>query len=146
MAPSTTAPRRTIKASWSKETKSSGGSFETTSPTITLDELAIAKGLARVDMLKIDIDGYDYFALQGAVGILARYRPIIFIELSDDEARRCGHSLADTFALLTAAGYQGYTPGTYSPLPTQPTEQEIRAINGSNGFFLPSERSLGSYL
>jgi len=52
--------------------------------TIALDSLQ----LPRVDMIKIDIEGMEQYALEGAKAILATHRPIVLIEWmkSDKEA------------------------------------------------------------
>jgi FkbM family methyltransferase len=46
-------------------------------PMVTLD--AAVSG--RVDLLKIDVDGYEGFVLEGAQGLLERERPALFLEL-----------------------------------------------------------------
>jgi FkbM family methyltransferase len=46
--------------------------------TITLDSL----NLQECDLLKIDIQGYEYYAFLGAENLLATYKPIIFLENS----------------------------------------------------------------
>jgi len=50
---------------------------------ITLDSLQLPK----CDLIKIDIQGYEYFAFLGAQKLLQNYRPVILLEnpLSEDE-------------------------------------------------------------
>jgi methyltransferase FkbM-like protein len=49
--------------------------------TITLDDLAAAHGLARVDLIKIDTDGHELEVLKGAVRILKELRPAVIFEV-----------------------------------------------------------------
>ncbi len=44
-------------------------------PSVTLDELVEAHGLARLDFVKMDIEGAEVRALRGATATLRRFRP-----------------------------------------------------------------------
>lgn len=58
-----------------------------TIPVITLDALAEAQKLPRVDFIKMDIEGAERYALRGAAQILQRWRPRLAIasyHLKDD--------------------------------------------------------------
>jgi FkbM family methyltransferase len=46
----------------------------------TLDELAARLGLARLDWVKIDVEGAEFGVLQGGEGTLRRFRPNLLIE------------------------------------------------------------------
>ncbi|HUZ62797.1 MAG TPA: FkbM family methyltransferase [Acetobacteraceae bacterium] len=72
---------------------------------ITLDDFADAVGLARLDCVKIDVDGFDLEVLKGAAETLARFDPWVIVELNHALATR-GQSVGE--ALLWLAG-QGYT-------------------------------------
>jgi FkbM family methyltransferase len=52
-------------------------------PTATLDEFLAFSGLLNtpVTMIKIDVEGHEYPILDGAVATIARWRPIIFVEV-----------------------------------------------------------------
>ena len=71
----------------------------------TLDEFAQDAGLARLDCVKIDVDGFDLEVLRGAAETLARFDPWVIVELNHALATR-GQSVGE--ALLWLAG-QGYT-------------------------------------
>lgn len=71
----------------------------------TLDDFAQDAGLARLDCVKIDVDGFDLEVLKGAVQTLARFDPWVIVELNHALATR-GQSVGE--ALLWLAG-QGYT-------------------------------------
>ena len=51
-------------------------------PITTLDDwTARVEGLHRLDLIKLDIEGQELAALQGAAGLLRRYRPAIVCEI-----------------------------------------------------------------
>lgn len=53
-------------------------------PTTTLDEAATAQGLNRVDMIKVDVEGFELGVFQGSVRILRQTpAPVIIFEFND---------------------------------------------------------------
>jgi FkbM family methyltransferase len=52
-------------------------------PMVRIDEL----GLDHLDFLKLDVEGYEYFALLGAAETIARCQPVIVIEEKDFKRR-----------------------------------------------------------
>ncbi len=50
--------------------------------TITLDGYVKAHEIARVDFIKLDVDGYEPAALRGMAHVLRTFRPAVMIELS----------------------------------------------------------------
>lgn len=74
-----------------------------------LDDLVEREEVARVDVLKLDIEGAELFALLGAAKILEHFRPIILIELSDRTLERQGCSTFQIWDLLVSYGYTLFT-------------------------------------
>jgi FkbM family methyltransferase len=75
----------------------------------TLDGFRDEQRLARIDVLKIDVEGGEQLVLQGAKGLLASLEaPIIMFEVCDTLARRFGTSCAEIKDLLETAGYSIY--------------------------------------
>lgn len=73
----------------------------TSVPMIRLDEL----GLTDLDLLQLDIEGYEGPALRGAEATIARCRPILHLELRDlNTADGCRTS--DIVAWLRPRGYR----------------------------------------
>jgi FkbM family methyltransferase len=74
---------------------------------ITLDEFCRAEGLARIDLLKMDIQGGEAMALKGAAHLLERravrliYTEVLFAPLYDGQASFC-----DVQGILSGYGYQ----------------------------------------
>jgi FkbM family methyltransferase len=57
-------------------------------PVRSLDELLTE----RVDLIKIDVEGYEGFVLEGACKVIERDRPVIFLEFHPTAAAQFGHS------------------------------------------------------
>jgi FkbM family methyltransferase len=48
---------------------------------MTLDRFVDAHGLTSVELVRMDIEGYEFTALDGMIGTLREFRPLIFLEL-----------------------------------------------------------------
>jgi len=70
----------------------------------SLDDFA--RGLTRLDLLKIDVEGSETAVLQGARESLKRFRPIIVVEAYDPSLRQLGTSAAELLQLLRDSGYE----------------------------------------
>jgi len=76
----------------------------TTVKVVVLADDLRARGVARVDFLKIDIEGYDFFALKGFDW---SYTPrFVLYEFEDGKTIRLGYSLADSVAFMSGLGYR----------------------------------------
>jgi FkbM family methyltransferase len=69
-------------------------------PVERLDAVIDRLGVARVDVIKIDVEGAEMHVLEGARGTLASQRPILMVEANDDALRAQGASTAALFAFL----------------------------------------------
>jgi hypothetical protein len=74
-------------------------------PARTLDDIIRDTGVSRVDVVKIDVEGAEMLVLKGAVNTLARYHPMVIVELLDAQLRAMGSSEAEVRAFLQAHGY-----------------------------------------
>jgi len=72
-----------------------------TTPIGTLDDCEILKAVTGpVTAIKLDVENFEYFVLNGAAETLAAHRPLIYTELWENENRqRC-------FELLSSMGYR----------------------------------------
>jgi FkbM family methyltransferase len=74
-------------------------------PLRTLDD--IREELAfRPDVMKVDVEGYEIFALQGARRILAEDRPLLFLEVHAQQLQELGGSMRELWDLLAEVGYR----------------------------------------
>jgi len=84
--------------------------------TISLDQFAQVRRLQRIDAIKFDIEGGECAALAGAAKVLARFRPRLILELSQDAVESHGVSAEGLMASVLAAGYRLYHVGSEAQL------------------------------
>ncbi len=69
-------------------------------PVQPLDDVAELQGLPEIVAIKMDVENFEYYVLQGAKGIIKKHRPIIYCELWNDERREL------CFNYFTEIGYK----------------------------------------
>lgn len=86
-----------------------------------LDDIVQQEGLQRVDVIKMDIEGAEFLALQGAEETLAQFHPTMLLELSDRTLKHQGCSSEQVWDFLTQSGYRIYVldGNTGLPVPAQ---------------------------
>jgi len=72
-------------------------------PSETLDTLLFTQ-LPRVDLLKVDVEGYEMFVFQGASHLLGITACVLF-ESWETHARKYGYGTAEVFDLLATHGF-----------------------------------------
>ena len=72
---------------------------------ITIDEYIEKKNLKRVDMIKIDIEGAEWFALRGMQNTINLFKPLILMEVSDDVMLNGPFKGKDIFDLMKSMNY-----------------------------------------
>lgn len=70
----------------------------------TLDSLSFTK----VDLVKIDVEGFEFQVLQGAREILAREKPTVIVEILRKWSKSFDNTPQDSFNLLMNMGYECY--------------------------------------
>ncbi len=87
-------------------------------PVLAFDDWARGAGLLRIDLIKIDVEGYELPVLEGMRETLGRMRPPVHLECAPQAYPLLGRSAADLAALLTDLGYAAYD--AQSLLPAEP--------------------------
>ena len=78
-------------------------------PCNTLENWVAEQGLARLDVLKVDIEGAEPLMFRGAMGSIEKFLPVILGEFNHWWGARHGFSLAaDCFDPLWDLGYQPF--------------------------------------
>jgi FkbM family methyltransferase len=102
----------------------------------TIDDLAAALALERLDFIKADIEGAELRMLEGARGSLARFRPRLFLELVEGHLARAGDTLEAAFAFLSAAGYRTFSLGADGSF------SAVAALHGGDFWCFPADDPL----
>ncbi|MBX3298117.1 MAG: FkbM family methyltransferase [Acidobacteria bacterium] len=74
----------------------------------TLDEKVEDLGLARLDIIKIDIEGAELPALRGAKNCIERFRPTILIEINQEMYTSAGYTVGDVTSFFRMFDYDFY--------------------------------------
>ncbi|MFT0892668.1 FkbM family methyltransferase [Pseudochelatococcus sp. G4_1912] len=90
--------------------------------TTTLDTLAAELALPRVDLIKIDVEGFEANVLAGARGTLMNWHPTVIFEINTDTLKRSGRPLDGAWKELEAQGYAFFKMEGrhFQPLTTMP--------------------------
>ena len=81
---------------------------ETKVPGICLDEYLASKGITKVDLIKIDIEGGELDAFRGAGQLLEVVRPVIICEVLDWVTRPWGYPARELVEFLVRLDYQWF--------------------------------------
>ena len=98
----------------------------------TLDRFVEREAIDRLDLIKIDVDGHEYPVLKGALKTLARFRPVLVMEISPYVHNEQKHGFGALVGLLRDAGYLLQDAGTWKPLPLRADELEALIPDGAS--------------
>jgi FkbM family methyltransferase len=74
----------------------------------TLDQWTATQKPARVDCIKIDVEGAEMDVLSGASSVLQQYKPVILIEIIASLLTKFNSTPSSIYQLLSASGYTAY--------------------------------------
>lgn len=101
-----------------------GGSIEV--PCCTLDEFCTSQGVARINFLKVDVEGFELAVFQGAGRLIAENRvDHICFEISKDPLKGAGIESRMVFEALERHGYSAYRFDTSSGRFSGPVEDTL---------------------
>jgi len=69
--------------------------------TVKIDDLE----LDRVDFVKIDVQGYEKFVLEGMIHTIEKTSPLLVVEFEDHQLSKFGYQSSDLVQLLKGLGY-----------------------------------------
>lgn len=97
------------------DNSNSGGTYVTkivgnnrrglTIESITLDQYVQQKGIQLIDLLKVDVEGFETNVIKGGISSIEKFKPILFLEFSDENLKRTGSSAVDLIQLLHQLDY-----------------------------------------
>jgi FkbM family methyltransferase len=102
-------------------------------PVRSLDAVVEQLGLSRLDVVKIDVQGYECQVLAGMRETLARHTPAVVFEYESWAWEKAQTRLADASALFAAADYRLYRFGgedrtVIEPLSGQGTPEHVELL------------------
>jgi FkbM family methyltransferase len=105
ITPTTSLDTMAFAASWDIKDGSSKNATEQNILFTTLDKYVHKTGIQQLDVLKIDVDGYEFKIIKGGYETISRLHPVIIIELSECLLHYVGDRLEDLLSILYSLGY-----------------------------------------
>lgn len=87
--------------------KNSGGNAQQIIIKVA-DELSEIQSLSRLDLVKIDVEGFEFQVLKGLKNTLKKHRPRIIFEYDHNYWENNGQKMSDCYDFLNSFGYQLY--------------------------------------
>lgn len=96
-----------------------------------LDTWVEQQSLDKVDLIKIDVDGFEGFVISGGRETIGRHRPAILIEASIDQSK---DGRPDPFAELEALGYRFIATESGEPMLAADIRQRLDHLTEKDSF------------
>jgi FkbM family methyltransferase len=77
-------------------------------PTLKLGDYMAENHLTQVDLIKCDCEGAELFVLKGAVNLLRRFEPVLFLEVAEFWTKDFGYRSSDLVDFLVDSGYSHF--------------------------------------
>jgi hypothetical protein len=122
---------------------------EYTTDTPNIEELEVAMstldeqvGAAKIDLIKVDVEGGEWAVLAGGAGVIQRDRPLIIFEFGKGASEYYGTTPEKMWALFSDWGYALYDLGSFVNNGTPLTEAMLSAAfrTGSEYYFVASSK------
>ena len=100
--------------------------------TRTLDSILMNLQVAKVDLIKADVEGAEELVLRGAIKTLADSRPAILFEVNPEATRDIGLRTEGAWKVMEGLGYRFFVLGESDELlevASQPTGGNVLAID-----------------
>lgn len=75
-------------------------------PLISLDDFVEERQLQAIRLIKLDIEGAELAALEGARKTIERFRPLLIVEIGRETCLSAGYDPRDIFSCITGFGYR----------------------------------------
>jgi FkbM family methyltransferase len=100
--------------------------------TTTLDDVLRQRRIERVDLVKLDVDGFECEVLAGATKMMARDCPVFIMELAPYVLVERGATLGKLLSFFTPLNYHLYDEKNGTELPSDPATLERMIGEGSS--------------
>lgn len=98
------------------------------------DELPELANAPRIDLIKIDVEGFEFQVMRGLQQTLSKHKPRIIFEYDDSYWQQTGQQMSECYAFLKVLNYTLYQITQVGCEPIESLEQ----ITGGNIFCLPA--------
>ena len=104
----------------------------TTAKARSIDSVLAEQGHPRIQLVKLDVDGFETEILRGAKDLLQDSRPIFVMELAPYVLKERGTSLAELRDIFAPYGYRFYHERTKQQLPSSAKEYASLIADGES--------------
>jgi FkbM family methyltransferase len=100
--------------------------------TRSIDSVLAEAGDPPVQLVKLDVDGFECEILRGATNLLSVQKPVFVMELAPYVLEERGASLAELLSLLTSSDYRLYDERTKLQLPSDAAQLQTEIADGES--------------
>lgn len=104
---------------------------------VRLDDYVVQNRLQQVDLIKLDIEGAEWFALLGASETISRWRPTMLVEINRHACRQLGYEPEEIWDFLRPFGYVMWVVGQSAE--TSRSISSLAGVERANVFFYVGE-------
>ena len=98
----------------------------------TLDSYVSSHQISRLDLIKLDVDGFEGKVIRGALETLKRFQPVLIMEIAPAWTEMRGDDMTDILHEIEQLGYKFYTEMGFEPI--QNISQLIENLPREGGF------------
>ncbi|HEY8937844.1 MAG TPA: FkbM family methyltransferase [Cyclobacteriaceae bacterium] len=73
---------------------------------ITLDNFVDEEKISKVDLIKVDVEGFEKFVIEGARKVISKWKPVLFVELVEFNVNQQGYTCASLVEFIESFGYE----------------------------------------
>lgn len=111
-------------------------------PSVSLDSFISEHKLSRVDLLKIDTDGYELEVLKGSSELLKKFGPYVIFECGQYVLRERGQTLDDFVALFENYNYELFNSQNGMKLTAKNIANEVPLLSTIDIIAVPKRKTI----
>jgi FkbM family methyltransferase len=83
---------------------------------ISIDDFINSNSIDKINLIKIDVEGFEKEVLLGAINTINHFKPIIFIEINNEYLKEQNTSAFEIYHFLKSLNYSIFIAETNSPI------------------------------